>query len=686
MISSSPSRFPAAFLLGTLSLFSAFLLFQVQPIISKFILPWFGGSPSVWTHCMVFFQVVLFLGYAYAHVLTRLPLRAQAVIHTVLVLGAICVLPIAPDDQWKPTGDEEPSGRILLLLLSTVGLPYFILSSTSPLTQVWFTRAVPGGVPWRLYALSNIGSLTALLSYPFVIEPLLEVTSQTWIWSAAFVVFALLSVALLWKSSTRNTVLNTPKPESKKRPHWGHRLLWLGLPALASAVLLATSNHASQDVAVVPFMWVIPLSLYLLTFILCFEHDRWYQRWLWPLLAMAVIFLLDYGNRLPDKQVLFPNYFVEVIFSFSSLFLICMVCHGELARMRPSPAYLTEFYLFMSAGGAVGGMLVSLVAPHVFNAFTEWPISQILGFVIAGIALAIFLLSHGQRLLSALAAISSCAIAVVMSLWAFKGEPPLEQIRNFYGVVFVEEGFDDSLQSFYRRLTHGAIEHGVQNLESPYREEPVTYYGRHTGIGKALEYLQNTSAAKVGVVGLGAGTVGCYAQSGHTYRFYEINTDVVRLARKYFTYLDDAEKRGAKVEIAMGDARLVLEKEAPQEFDVLLLDAFSGDAIPMHLLTREAFEIYHRHMKPEGIIAVHITNTYLYLAPVVEKQAAAMGWHTTRIITEDQGDDNATDYLLLTPNRSFLAQHPSDVVEDEPQLNVPLWTDRYHNLFQILIR
>lgn len=684
MTSPSSSRFPVAFLLGTLSLFSAFLLFQVQPIISKFILPWFGGSPSVWTHCMVFFQIVLFLGYAYAHALTRLPLRAQAVIHTLLVIAAVCVLPIAPAEHWKPTGNEEPSGQILLLLLSTVGPPYFVLSSTSPLTQVWFTRAVPGGVPWRLYALSNIGSLTALLTYPFVIEPLMEVISQTWIWSVAFVIFTLLSVTLLWKSSASSPSQKAAKPENETRPHWGKRLLWLGLPALASAMLLATSNQVSQDVAVVPFMWVIPLSLYLLTFILCFEHDRWYQRWLWPILAMGTTVVLAYGNQLLDKQDLFPNYFIEVITSFSCLFFICMVCHGELARMRPSPAYLTEFYLFMSAGGAIGGMLVSLVAPRVFIAFTEWPLCQILGFIVAAVAFSLFLLKYQQLPLIYPIGALSCFAVGAMCLWTVKDNSPLEQVRNFYGVVFVEEGFDDGLQSPYRRLTHGAIEHGIQNLASPYREEPISYYGHHTGIGKALDFIQNKEAAKVGIVGLGAGTVGCYAQSGQTYRFYEINADVVRLARKHFTYLEDAEKRGAKVEIASGDARLVLEREFNQEFDVLLLDAFSGDAIPMHLLTREAFEIYQRHMKPDGIIAVHITNSYLYLAPVVEKQAAAMGWQTTRIVTEEGLDNNATDYLLLTPNQKFLDQHPSDTVE-EPQLDIPLWTDRYHNLFQILI-
>ncbi|HEY1081193.1 MAG TPA: fused MFS/spermidine synthase, partial [Prosthecobacter sp.] len=449
------------------------------------------------------------------------------------------------------------------------------------------------------------------------------------------------------------------------------------------------------------------------------------------------------------------------------LFLICIVCHGELARLKPAPSRLTEFYLLMSAGGALGGMCVSLVAPRVFVTFTEWPLGLIVSLAVAGFALIFGLWRVSFPWLLILTAVAGIALllgdriamkvfekasptghtlhllyqslhsAMAQNIWlgrlvdflvfayfvavnirllrargrnglhlfseaavlavllpalfflcrtTLSVEPQLERVRNFYGTMHVEEGYDTGLDNDYRTLTHGTIVHGIQNLGDLYREEPITYYGRDTGIGKALGSLNGKPDARVGVVGLGAGTVACYARAGHQFRFYEINPDVVRLARKHFTYLSDAERRGAGISTIIGDARLVLERQPAQQLDVLLLDAFSGDAIPMHLLTREAFQIYQRHMKPDGIIAVHVTNSYLMLAPVVEKQAEAMGWHTTRVITDADGDDDSTDYVLVTQNQAFLKAVPAQRPPNEPRLKLPLWTDRYHNLFQILLR
>jgi hypothetical protein len=688
------------FFLGTLSLLSAFLLFQVQPVISKFILPWFGGSPGVWTTCMVFFQVLLFGGYAYAHFLSRLQPRWQAIIHTVLMVGAFALLPISPAETWKPSGNEDPAGRILLLLLGTVGLPYFILSSTSPLAQVWFTRAVPGGSPWRLYALSNVGSLVALISYPFFFEPRIDVGAQTKLWSIAFVVFGFLSLLLAWRSSgkdgERQSAVHAAEWASA-RPAWWRRLLWVFLPALASVMLLATTNHVCQDVAVVPFLWVIPLSLYLLTFIICFEHERWYQPWLWAPLALIAIFvtaggdslIADLANKWFGLEVdLMPDYRYEITWSFSTMFLACMVCHGELGRLKPAPARLTEFYLCMSAGGAIGGLLVSLIAPHVFVTYMEWPLGLISCLIVAGIA-CLFSIKHLRRKplrysLQGLLLVAFGSAVVWLSIEELQVEKRLERVRNFYGTVNVREGHDTGLDTDFRMLTHGGTLHGLQNLADAYKEEPVTYYGRHTGIGRALESIHDKTNARVAIVGLGAGTAACYAQNGQSYRFYEINPDVVRLARKHFSYLSDAEKRGASVTTIIGDARLMLEREPDQNFDVILLDAFSGDSIPMHLLTREAFQIYRRHMNPDGIIAVHVTNKYLYLFPVVEKQATELGWSSTRYTTHKKGDHYSTDYALVTQNKAFLSANPSQVDKSDPVLDVPLWTDRYHNLFEIL--
>lgn len=828
MSSPTASRVVPGLILGALSLLSAFLLFQVQPIISKFILPWFGGSPGVWTTCMLFFQVVLFAGYAYAHTLTLLPRKWQGVIHGLLLGAAIALLPIAPGEVWKPTGTEDPAMRILLLLAVSVGLPYFVLSSTSPLVQVWFTRTSGGASPWRLYALSNIGSLAALLSYPLFFEVHWDVVEQTVLWSVAFGAFVILSISGVWLDR-RHALDEAEKPvepvnPADDHPGWGRRILWVLLPALASCVLLSATNHVCQDVAVIPFLWVVPLSLYLLTFIICFEHERWYARVpvLWAVPAVVFLFITCTEDRMQkqgfwtstvekfahekveprlnqfthnyiepalneivdrypalrggkategakiDLSVNFstldltPNFIWELGWSFGAMFLACMLCHGELTRLKPAPRRLTEFYLLMSFGGAMGGLFVSLVAPRQFVTFAEWPLSLIAVFILAflvlvrsawrargwkawvvpvllvafagvvgwlhlvhplkplgdsaeqigalfssllpvGVILVIivagivvlamsFVHRRGRlqfgailsmMLLSALVALGT----LIMTDLGFKKDERIEQVRNFYGMLSVSEDYDSGLESHYRQLSNGGIVHGSQNMAMPYRTEPTSYYGHQTGIGKALDSLKASPNARVGVVGMGAGTVSCYAKSGHTYRFYDINPEVVRIAQKHFTYLDDLQLRGAKLEIVVADARLAMEREAGQQFDVLLLDAFSGDSVPVHLLTREAFAIYRRHMKPDGIIAVHITNSYLVLAPVIEKIAKDVGYKTTRIATlSDDADHDSTDYILVTDNEAFLAANPTDLVGNEVVLKEEprLWTDRYHNLLRIL--
>ena len=794
----SPSRAVPGLILAALSLLSAFLLFQVQPIISKFILPWFGGSPGVWTTCMLFFQVVLFAGYAYAHTLTLLPRRWQGIVHGLLLGMAIAMLPIAPNEMWKPTGTEDPAQRILLLLFVSVGLPYFVLSSTSPLVQVWFTRTTNGASPWRLYALSNIGSLAALLSYPLFFEVHWDVLEQTTLWAVGFGAFVVLSLAGIWldrnhaiEAEARPDVVIDPAAD---HPGWLKRIQWVLLPALASCVLLSATNHVCQDVAVIPFLWVVPLSLYLLTFIICFEHERWYARIcaLWALLALPVLFLtctekLLQGqsywinfelwmhqhvepilNQLTKRKFhlssidLTPNFIWELGWSFSAMFIACMLCHGELTRLKPAPRRLTEFYLLMSFGGALGGLFVNLGAPHLFTSFAEWPISLIavaalacyillrsvlrvkhvwewlLAMVITAMTCGVawLLIHHGiltqeelqkqlkidlmapsEVIYGTLAGIGLCLAVLVyriirrgfmrpalvsismlgmiftfvlltMTDLGFKNDDKVERVRNFYGMLSVsEDDYESGGETLkFRQLTNGGIIHGSQNIDGLQREEPTSYYGHQTGIGKALDSLKDRPDARVGVVGMGAGTVACYAKSGQTFRFYDINPDVVRIAEKWFFYLEDARKRGAKVEIVISDARLALDREPPQPFDVLLLDAFSGDSVPVHLLTQEAFAIYDRHMKPDGIIAVHITNSYLVLAPVIEKIAAAAGFKTVRIATDADGDHDSTDYILVTRNEVFLKATPAELLGNETELkhDVRLWTDRYHNLLRIL--
>lgn len=695
--------------LSLLTLLSAFLLFQVQPVISKFILPWFGGSPGVWTTCMLFFQLLLFLGYTYAHALGKLPRKVQALLHASLLLAALYFLPIIPLESWKPIGSEDPGSRILLLLLASVGLPYFVLSSTSPLVQVWFTRGAAGANPWRLYALSNIGSLAALLTFPFFFEPRWDVEWLAKAWSVVFVLCAALCLGVVWydhQTAAPGQEAQSPAiPDDGASPGMLRRLMWVVLPALASVILLATTNHVCQDVAVVPFMWVVPLSLYLLTFIICFEHERWYARIpsLWAIPALPLFFVcgtwdqLEKQNWWPEDLDLMPNFLFELGWAFGAMFFGCMICHGELTRLKPSPRHLTSFYLHMSAGGALGGLFVSLAAPQLFKTHAEWPGSLIAAFVLAGVVLLVSAWRIPSRALRsasfALAGLLGAAGALTMGHLGYKTEEKLERVRNFYGTLAVTEWSPEDPAYHSRELSNGGIIHGQQNLALQYRSDPTSYYGHDTGIGLALDSLKNANSARVGVVGMGAGTVACYGKSGHTYRFYDINPDVPRLAQKYFTYLPDLEKRGAKLEIVVSDARLALERElsTPQNFDVLLLDAFSGDSVPAHLLTREAFEIYKKHMKPDGIIAVHCTNSYLRLVPLIEKTAAEVGYQTIRITTEsDGGDHDSTDYVLLTNNATFLAATPpvppdEEELELEAKITPRVWTDRHHDLFQILM-
>ncbi len=708
---------------GTI-LLSAFLLFQVQPLISKFILPWFGGCPAVWTTCMLFFQVVLFAGYSYAHLVgSRLTLRGQALVQLGILLAAVLLLPIAPDASWKPTGSDIPAGRILLLLLVTVGLPYFVLSTTSPLIQVWFTRSYPGRSPYRLYALSNFGSLVALLSYPFVFEPAFDLPRQSWLWSGAFVGYVLLCglcAMWLWRCwrTLPSTVEQTPGsnpghgdcPEGDcQRVGWLRRALWLLLPACASLMLLATTNHVCQDVAVVPFLWVAPLALYLLSFIICFDHPRWYVRGVWTVLAaVAILFVANpYGvvklfNTWRSTEFSL-SYVQELVVYFSAMFFICMVCHGELMRLRPHPRRLTEYYLMMSAGGALGGVFVSLVAPLIFKSFFEWDLGLVLSFVVAAAAMVLAAVSRAARLWPKLVMAGPVGIATVAGLCLLlfiQTRPPstetvlLKRARNFYGVISVSEyhhGEPDDQFIMY----HGAIEHGEQYAAPEKRQIPLTYYGYSSGVGRALAYLQTQKPTmRVGLVGLGAGTIAAYARKGDCYRFYEINPAVRRLADddgddQYFTYLSDARQRGAEVEVEMGDARLSLEREPPsRQFDVLVLDAFSGDAIPAHLLTREAFAIYRQHLAPGGVIAAHITNSYLYLAPVVRGIAKDTGLDTTRVYMPFDEENNLyrNDWMLLTKDAGLLKAippvPPPGKIKDG--FDVPLWTDHYNNLFSIL--
>jgi hypothetical protein len=677
---------------GATILLGAFLLFQMQPLVSKAILPWFGGCPAVWTTCMLFFQTLLFGGYLYAHLLQRwLAPRTQAGVHLVLIAVAIGLLPILPGPGLKPADSSYPTWRILLLLTMTAGLPYFALSATSPLVQTWFSSRCPGRSPYRLYALSNAGSLAALLSYPFLFEPAFDLPRQSALWSGGFALYAALcavSLACLWSCSRHTPCAiadGTRRVPATCAPvTWLDRLCWLALPACASLMLLAATNHICQDVAVVPFLWVVPLSLYLLSFIVCFDHQRWYARRVWAaaaVLGLAGVVANDYFKQSHPLGLM-----SELALNAAALFFVCMVCHGELARAKPGPRHLTEFYLLIAAGGALGGMFVAVVAPLLFSMYLEWQIGVTASFLLA-VGLLVLPGRAGKRGVIHYTVVAP-AVAVIFAYlfyWGFDAAPPVDRARNFFGVVTVKDWLPHDPEKHELLLVHGRITHGRQSADPDKRRWATSYYGYKSGLGQAISYLHKSGPIRIGAIGLGVGTVATYARPGDLVRFYEINPQVLRMARQHFTYLADC--RGT-YEVRLGDARLSLEAEQPpQQYDLLVLDAFSGDAIPTHLLTREAFDSYLGHLAPGGVIAVHISNTYLDLAPVVRRLAEYCRLETTQIC--DEGNDNRltdpSDWMLVTRSDKLLRACPSKPPEKAgDDRRVRLWTDQYSNLFQII--
>jgi len=666
---------------------SAFLLFLVQPLLAKQILPWFGGAAIVWTLCMVFFQLVLLLGYAYAHWLaSRADARRQALIHMALLAASLVFLPIAPDASWKPAGGDNPVLRILLLLFATVGLPYFLLSSTSPLVQSWFAREFPGSSPYRLFALSNLASMLALLGYPFLFEPWFGSLEQSRWWSAGYALFVVLCAALAWRSRAAPLMTaegwRPAQGGAEGKPRATQMVLWLALATLGSVTLLAVSNHLTQNISSIPLLWVIPLAIYLLTFILCFEGRLWYKRDIY--LASLLFVLCVMGWMLGDKRVQFELLWQIVVFNIG-LFFVCMFCHGELARMRPGPRHLTLFYLVVSLGGVLGGVLVGIVAPVTLPAYLELEIA----LVVLSLLAFIVNLNRHIAILGSIAAVVGVTVAVLAYRVHTFTEDTVHIERNYYGVLRVKENYSqlEEGNTKYRSLVHGAILHGEQYLSEKYRRSATTYYKTTSGIGRALVAFAGQHP-RVGVIGLGAGSIAVYANKGDTYRFYDINPAVIEVASQWFTYLQDARDKGAKVDTVLGDARLSLEREAPQNFDVIAVDAFSGDSIPVHLITVEAFTEYLRHLQPRGVIAFHVSNRFLDLKPVL--LAIAEKHHLEYAFVHETGEGGGTtsDWVLITRDKTFI--YRKDVAESTepvaPQPDWRLWTDDYNNLVQVFKR
>lgn len=664
---------------------SSLLLFQVQPIIGRYILPWFGGTPAVWSTCILFFQLMLLVGYAYAHVITRrLSVRAQSTVHVALLLVAVVCLPITPGDDWKPTGGEDPTLAILLLLAVHVGVPYLAVSTTAPLLQRWLTYSDPDRSPYRLYALSNLGSLIGLLSYPFLVEPWLPVGRQTFTWSLGFVAFALACGFVAARLSLRGKRLPPQGDVGTKPPR---RKLWVALAACGSVMLLATTNQLCRDVAVVPFLWVLPLALYLTSFIISFESQRWYDRRFWAACLVpsfaGVVYLL-YNNEI---HIVFqiPIYSVALLSA-------CMVCHGELARLKPAAEYLTSFYLMISLGGALGGAFVAFGAPLLFSDYWELHLS-----LVATVGLFAFcVLRHSDRLPSprwvagAFAASMLALVAGLGSIIYIWSDYSIVTRRSFFAVWRVYES-DVGTERWQRELWHGGIQHGAQWMQPEDRAKPVNYYGPDSGDAVALRHHpKRRGPLHVGVLGLGSGTLAVHGTAGDRFRFYEIDPVVVDLANDYFYYLSDTE---AEVEIALGDARISLEQDLEQEgslgFDLIVIDVFSGDAIPVHLLTREAFALYWAHLESDGVLAVHISNGHVDLGPVVRTLAAELGKSALWMHSDEDPVTGLieADWVLVTSNREFLdnkeiRQYVHQWPTSEPQLIA--WRDDYANLIEVL--
>jgi len=669
---------------------SAFLLFQVQPIIAKIILPWFGGSAAVWTVCLLFFQLVLLLGYLYAHALVRyLKPRVQMVLHGVLLLasGVLVVRTIYPAQWLKPSGTADPTAGILALLTLTVGLPYFLLSTTGPLLQAWYARQHKGAMPYRLYALSNAGSMFALLSYPVLFEPKFTTHQQAGMWSIGFGVFVVLCGLTALRSGAEVPAMEDPPEQiADEKPEPRHYAMWLLLPACASVLLLAITNHLSQNVAAIPLLWVLPLSLYLLSFILCFEGSGWYRRN--PYLQLLAVALGAMAYSLSIDVI--DKIWVSLVLFGLGLFTCCMVLHGELVRLKPHPRYLTQFYLMISAGGALGGIFVGLLAPRVFRSFYEMPVG-----LVACATLVLFALSLDPELarwfrgwrtvVPALGAALTVAMAVYLTIHMRQETNDARVlVRNFYGALRVRDSGAETSLDAVRTLTHGTINHGEEYLAAGKRHQATTYYGPNTGVGIAIREKQKQGPIRVGVIGLGTGTIAAYGRKGDYYRYYEINPLVPPITKGQFFFVPDCQ---ARLDIAMGDARLSLEREAPENFDVLAVDAFSSDAIPVHLLTKEAMDLYFKHLRPDGILAVHVSNRYLNLQPVVAGEAKATGKLARVVDTEeDEAVDvfGATWVLVTSPASGFDAEELKDSAEIESGKPIRMWTDDYSNLFQIL--
>jgi spermidine synthase len=684
---------------------SSSLLFLVEPMAGKRLLPLLGGSSAVWITCLVFFQTTLLLGYLCAHaIVTRLSRRAQLVAYGFL-LALSLVQVFATLDPHPHASTVRPVFSVLWVLTMLIGLPFLALSATNPLLQAWYAHGrsdqVSPAPPYRLFALSNFGSLLALLAYPLLVEPNFSLRTQTLAWSVGFLLFVLVcgviiasrrkvtevrevekypsrAISVAAPTQTHAGAVVSPSLIADAAPSPRERTLWLLMAACGSLLLSAVTSHLSQNIAAIPLLWILPLTIYLLTFVLAFNGEKIYSRRM--MMGLLPSALGGVAYLIVDTTMDVPIMISIPLFCLT-LFIGAFFCHGELYLRRPAARYLTQYYLLIAAGGALGSMFVGVLAPIVFSGSYEMAWSLV---YMAALAAALMWREHwAWRFFWPAASIALLAVVVLQE--RADRENAIVQVRSFYGTLRVTEELTDEAGTF-RTLIHGTIQHGTQFMASEeLRRLPTTYYSRDSGVGLALDNCCKGRARRVADIGLGTGTLAAYGEPGDVFRFYEIDPRVEIIAKNVFTYLRESR---AKIEIAHGDARLSMEAEPPENYDVIAVDAFSGDAIPVHLVTAEAIKLYQRHLAPGGIIAFHISNNYLSLGPVVQEQADHAGLHAVMVSTADDDDTGAfsSDWVLVTANEKFLElpEIASASAKIDPKRGLRLWTDDYSSLLSVL--
>jgi hypothetical protein len=672
---------------------SALLLFSVQPIFAKMVLPTLGGTPAVWSIAMVFFQGVLLAGYLYAHGLVRLiPLRTAIIVHLAVMLAGLYWLPFG---IW-PGFERAPEAGLPLWLLGlfamSIGFPFFAVSANAPLLQAWFARTghIHSSDPYFLYGASNLGSFFALLSYPVLIEPLLAISGQSWVWSWGYglLIAALLGCGVLavQRSRGRSGEDHAAALGATARPSGKQRLTWLTLAFIPSGLLVAVTAHLSTNIAAAPFLWVIPLALFLLTFVITFQRNPVIpHRVMLACLPFAVMAALVLPMTPLDVGIL-----ADIILHLAAFFVAAMVCHGELVSRRPDAAHLTEFYLLMSLGGVLGGAFTSLLSPVIFSTVLEYPILLAAALLVPRETREI--LSRNRRVtIGALA----CIPIVSVSVWLGSSQLDTRK-RSFFGVITIDHTSD----GVYRRFSHGTTIHGAEKVsdvglvkDSDPRPESLSYYVKDGPMAEAIGLRRTLAGGQlnVGIVGLGVGSLACFAEQGDNWRFYEIDPAVVSFARdpKWFNYLSRCTPDAP---VVVGDARLTVQDEPAGTFDILVIDAFSSDAVPVHLLTREAIDGYFDKLKPDGVLVMHLSNKYMDLSRVVSSLANADGWavrHKVHLRTREEKRKYWFPSEVMT-----LARKETDLLgwneagwraPPDPQNVVP-WTDDYSNIVSAILR